>query len=251
MPTNPKETEGTSGRDRRAEGGDRPESDVLNESKKNTPLPTIKVRIGSVVLFVLFMGCSAGTLEDPLPKASMRATPLSFGLHVTPNSEQNPIDPPERFTGYHTGVDYEVTTEELEDEVPVFTICKGKVAYSGFASGYGGVLIQYCRLAGAPVTVLYGHLSLDGLPSKGTMLQSGNRIGALASAKSEESGGNRKHLHLGIHRGSEIKFLGYVQREDDLTEFLNPILYLPRSVFGGTLTPYWLEDIATEPVSRG
>ena len=66
----------------------------------------------------LFVSNSPGKslLSFPLPKAHIRTTPLDFGLYVTPDPEQNPLKTPERFTGYHTGVDFEVFESEKEKE---------------------------------------------------------------------------------------------------------------------------------------
>src|SRR3989344_4494577 len=101
-------------------------------------------RIGILTLTLLLFGCtsSAEGIAQPIDQALNRATPLSFGVHVTPDSEENPIKPPERFSGYHVGLDFEISTEELEKEVSVYAICTGTVAYSGFAEGYGGLLVQ-------------------------------------------------------------------------------------------------------------
>ena len=192
-------------------------------------------------------------MEQPLDHAVNRATPLSFGVYVTSDPDHNPIDPPERFTGYHVGLDYEVSRDELEQDVPVYAICSGTVAYSGSAEGYGGLLIQRCTIDGQDATVLYGHLSSSDLPHTGADLSAGERIGLLAPARSGDSGGNRKHLHLGIHRGTEIETLGYVQTEGEIAQFLDPKVALPRGinqVLGRSLTPYWQQPENATPRAR-
>src|SRR3989338_3016181 len=105
-----------------------------------------------LALCLLLGGCSAA-LRPPIENAVNRPTPLSFGLYVTPDPDENPIDPPERFYGFHAGLDFEVSLDELEEDVPVFAACGGEVLYGGYAEGYGGVLVQRCRLrnAGRPV----------------------------------------------------------------------------------------------------
>lgn len=167
----------------------------------------------------------------PLSEGWSRPTPLHFGLYVTP--EKNPIIPAERFVGYHTAVDFEVSEQELTEDVPVYAICDGKVLKSEFANGYGGVLVQSCILQKQDVTVLYGHLKTDSLKSEGTDLRKGDLIGILAAHKSAESDGNRKHLHLSIRKGKEVQILGYVQTKKELSQFFNPAKILGIRVTNG------------------
>lgn len=163
----------------------------------------------------------------PLPRAEERPTPLGFGLFVTPDPAENPIDPPERFTGYHAALDFELLPGEENADVPVVTICAGQVAFSGHANGYGGLLVQHCILGGQDVTILYGHLTLAGLPRYGSVLERGQRIALLADARSYESGWNRKHLHLGIRKGRGLDLKGYVQDQKELAQYLDPADVLP------------------------
>ncbi len=191
---------------------------------------------------VVLTGCSASAATaEPIKDASRRATPLHFGLHVSPDPEKNPITPPERFEGYHVGEDFEVSAEELNSEVPIFALCKGKVVYSGFAEGYGGVVVQRCTLSKQKVTVLYGHLTVEELPKVGKTLSAGTKIGSLGAARSRDSDGNRKHLHLGIHKGYDIVMLGYVQTEAEIANFLDPADYIPTSmdILKEPIVPYW------------
>lgn len=193
---------------------------------------------GLLIASMLIAGCDNDILLSPISQAGDRATPLSFGLYVTP--EDNPIDPPERFTGYHTALDFEITTDELEADVPVHAICNGEVIHSDRAEGYGGLLVQRCSLLGETITVLYGHLDPDSLPAEGTRLKAGQTIGQLAPANSYESGYTRKHLHLGISKGPEPDFRGYVQTEAELDNFIDPAEVLPLAAGSGAgLTPYW------------
>lgn len=188
-----------------------------------------------LIVLSLLAGCTGfarNTPSMPLDHASERSIALQFGMYVTPDPEQNPIDPPEAFTGYHTGLDYEVFIDELQTEVPVYAICSGSTLYSGYAKGYGGVVVQRCKLENEDVTVLYGHLGETSLPPEATVLQAGDPIGFLAPARSLWSDGNRKHLHLTIHRGEELEFRGYVQQEMELKEFLDPRDVLPREAIG-------------------
>src|SRR3989344_2411595 len=204
----------------------------------------------ALVFTFLLAGCSseaAFMLSQPIDHAVNRPTPLAFGIHVTPDAEENPIDPPERFSGYHVGLDYEVTEEELDADVPIYAICSGTVIYSGFAEGYGGLIVEECRMGRESVTVLHGHLLIESLPPKDTEVQAGDTLSILAPAKSHDSDGNRKHLHLGIHRGEASDVRGYVQSEDELTEFIDPKDILPQFGMEGVLpdmTPYW-EEVST------
>jgi murein DD-endopeptidase MepM/ murein hydrolase activator NlpD len=193
---------------------------------------------------LLLAGCtlSAAGLAEPMENAAHRAHPLHFGLHVTPDPATNPIQPPERFTGYHVAVDLEVGTDEVDKPVAVYAVCEGEVKYSGFAGGYGGVVVQACTLSGEDVTVIYGHLSLENLPGHGVVLKPRDQIAVLAEANSYASGGTRKHLHLGIHRGKEVDMRGYVQTEEEVREFIDPLEFLgeaPALPLQPHITPYW------------
>lgn len=172
------------------------------------------------------MGVSPGFLRtaayDPLPNSRQRPQLLTFGRYVTPDPAQNPIDPPERFTGYHTALDLEIHEEEQDEDIPVHAVCTGEIASSDLVSGYGGLVVQRCKFNGDDTTVIYGHLDADSLPATGERIQSGGVLGTLAQAYSEESGFNRKHLHLGIHTGTEIDVRGYVQTQAELENFLDP-----------------------------
>lgn len=198
---------------------------------------------------VALVACSAPGVHEPLPNAAHRAQPLSFGLHVTPDLDKNPIDPPERFEGFHAAQDFEVSAGEVNGDVPVYAICSGKVVYSGYAEGYGGLLVHRCKINGEQVTVLYGHLALAGMPQEGASVRSGETVGLLAPARTYESGMNRKHLHLGIHRGKNLDLRGYVQTEEDLAAYIDPVTVLS-SIFldlpgeSPGEVPYWQEEEA-------
>ncbi len=171
-----------------------------------------------------------GLLPWPLDKTDQRQTLLKFGMYVTPDPSQNPISPPERFTGYHTGLDIEILPEEKDLPVLVKTICEGKILYTGIIEGYGGVIIQECLIDNQVVSVLYGHLN----PTSFKVLVGNNSMSAqttiaeLGKDRSEETGNTRKHLHLGIHKGNHIEFLGYVNEPKDLEEFIDPLPLLEK-----------------------
>ena len=200
----------------------------------------------AVPLLLLLTGCMFTTVHMPLPETQRRAIPLHFGLYVTPDSKENPIYPPERFTGFHAATDFEVSHEELLQDVPVFAMCEGDVMFSGRVEGYGGLLVQNCEIKGEEVTVLYGHVDPADLPKTGVTLSKGQSFAILGENRSPETDGNRKHLHLGIHRGPQLSVLGYVQKEEDLKSYMDPEEVLP--LLGVTplmeLTPFWEEEDA-------
>jgi len=155
----------------------------------------------------------------PIGGALARVTKKPFGIYVSPG--HSPINP-ERFTGYHTGVDFETTAAEKDTDVPIYAICAGPLALKEIASGYGGVAVQSCTINKEPVTVIYGHLRLTSIKVKaGTKLNPGQQIGVLGTGYSTETGGERKHLHLGIHKGAAIDLLGYVATKSQLSPWLD------------------------------
>jgi len=103
------------------------------------------------------------------------------------------------------------------------------------------------KISGTYVTVLYGHVDFKGIPQKGDTVTAGQTIGLLAPARSYASDGNRKHLHLGIHKGKEIDFRGYVANKAGLDSYIDPadILSTLSIDFPGESpgeTPYWQEN---------
>ena len=142
-----------------------------------------------------------------------------FGIKITPND--SPVQP-EKFTGYHTGVDFEIFENETDIDVDIFAICPGELILKRFVSGYGGVIVQKCEIHGANFTVLYGHLDLAGVAFEtGDLIREADLIGVLGDEYSEETDGERKHLHLGIHRGAGIDIRGYVQNESELENWID------------------------------
>jgi len=163
-------------------------------------------------------------LGQPLARFRERPKLLTFGLYVTPNPDQNPIDPPERFVGYHTALDVETFDDEAGVAVEVVAVCDGTVVEARTADGYGGVLVHTCTVGGQAVTVLYGHMDPDSFTRKiGDPVTRGQKLAELGNDKSAESGLTRKHLHLGIHRGAEPALLGYVQTEAALDDYMDPL----------------------------
>ncbi|MFA4880258.1 MAG: peptidoglycan DD-metalloendopeptidase family protein [Candidatus Doudnabacteria bacterium] len=166
---------------------------------------------------------SAGIFQPPLERAMERVLKKKFGMYITP--QNSPVQP-ERFQGYHTGVDFEIFPEELNAEVQVHAVCSGELKLKKHASGYGGVAVQACELNKDPITVIYGHLKLSNITADvGTNINVGEVIGILGADKSVETDGERKHLHLGFHKGTAIDIRGYVSSEAELANWIDPCLY--------------------------
>ena len=162
----------------------------------------------------------APVFASPLERAGERITKKKFGQYITP--QNSPVQP-EKFRGYHTGTDFEIFTEESNIDVSVKAICDGKIALKKTATGYGGVLVESCELDNQPIAVVYGHLKLASITKKaGDALAKGEEIGILGKAFNAETGGERKHLHLGVHKGSAVNILGYVQNQSELSGWLDP-----------------------------
>ena len=163
-------------------------------------------------------------LSNPIEGALGRVTKKGFGLKVAPGD--SPVSP-ERFSGYHTGVDFETTPDEQDADVAIHAACDGTLALKEYASGYGGVAVERCRVDGADVTVIYGHLRLSSVSAKsGQALKAGKALGVLGTGYSKETDGERKHLHFGVHKGSSVDIKGYVQRLADLEGWIDPLTLL-------------------------
>lgn len=163
-------------------------------------------------------------LTYPVERGSERVAKKFFGTFVSP--ERSPISP-ERFYGYHAGVDFETFPEEQTKDVWVYAACGGSLILKKQAPGYGGVAAQSCALDDEPVTIVYGHLRLASISlALGSALERGDKIGALGTGYSAETDGERKHLHFAIHSGGAINLLGYVRQKEDLGAWKNPLKYL-------------------------
>lgn len=163
----------------------------------------------------------------PLSSPEKRITKKPFGILISPKN--SPI-PSERFSGYHTGTDFETFSEEANADVEVRAICEGKIIQKKRVSGYGGVIIQSCILNGERVTILYGHLKLSDSPVEiGKTFFRGDKLAILGSGESTDTDGERKHLHLGIKKDDQIDVRGYVSNKNELVNWLDSkkILFLP------------------------
>ena len=163
-------------------------------------------------------------LTEPISGGLNRVTKKPFGIYITPKT--SPVQP-EKFIGYHTGIDFETTPDEANVDVEIVAACNGKFLMKKYASGYGGVAVQSCTVDGNPVTIIYGHLRLSSItPNVGDTIKAGQKIAVLGTGYSTETDGERKHLHFGIHKGTAVNILGYVQNKADLSGWLDAGQYL-------------------------
>lgn len=162
----------------------------------------------------------------PLPLYdAARATKKPFGIHIDPAT--SPVQP-ERFAGYHMGVDFELLPGEDPHALTVTALCDGTVLFAGSADGYGGVVAQSCSLGDGEITVLYGHLAPRRmLVAKGDSVIAGQALGVLGKGETPETDGERAHLHLAAHRGAALELRGYAARADDLSAWRDPLGLFP------------------------
>lgn len=164
-------------------------------------------------------------LGNPISDARARVTKKPFGIYVRPRA--SPVTP-ERFRGYHAGVDFDALPGEQMSNVTIYAVCDGVLLRKATLRGYGGVAIQLCKLENKPITVLYGHVKLTSVTIKvGQKVTKGETLAVLGRPYSAETGGERKHLHLGIHQGTKIDTRGYVQNKSELKRWLDALKYIP------------------------
>ena len=158
-------------------------------------------------------------LASPISRARERVTKKPFGIYITP--ADSPVQP-EKFTGFHTGEDFETFASEQGVAVPIFAICAGKIVVARMASGYGGVVVQQCQYNGDDISVVYGHIALSSVARKiGDFAEVGEAIAVLGEA-GKDTDNERKHLHLGIKKGAQTDLRGYVASQSDLDDWLDP-----------------------------
>jgi len=192
-----------------------PKQTVLNQPVLNQP-PIVESSLPPVI--------NPPQLTLPLNDALARVTKKPFGIYITPKN--SPVSP-EKFTGYHTGVDFEIKPGEENEDIAVSAVCSGKLLIKKSASGYGGAVVELCELNNQAVTIIYGHLKLSSISLLvGQEIAAGQTLGILGKGYSSETDGERKHLHLGIHQGTAINLLGYVQDKKLLDGWLNALDYI-------------------------
>lgn len=196
-------------------------ADNINTSQNLKNVPPAQIEQNNPALIDDNIAPKKDILVFPIDRPGERVTKKPFGIYIT--SKNSPIHP-EKFSGYHTGTDFETFPEEQNSNVPVYAITSGKIILEKWSGGYGGVLVESAEINGSPVTIVYGHLNLASLNKKtGDNLNAGEQIGFLGEGYSQQTDGERKHLHLGIYKGSAVSILGYVQNKNDLGQWIEPL----------------------------
>jgi murein DD-endopeptidase MepM/ murein hydrolase activator NlpD len=127
------------------------------------------------------------------------------------------------YPGYHTANDIEVTSEERNSAVPVYSVANGTVRQINKVSGYGGLAVIEYNINGQDYTAYYGHIDLSTAAIKaGDKVEAGQKIAELAPACSPANGNTRKHLHFGMHSGKSIAVAGYVNTKAELSNWVDP-----------------------------
>jgi len=158
-------------------------------------------------------------LLEPTDGFLQRITLKPFGIYITPAT--SPVQP-ERFTGYHTGVDAEFT--DVAGKVEVKAIAPGTVVLSRRVSGYGGVVVIRHDINGQQILILYGHLDPSSLVAVNTQVAASQVIGKLGEGYTAATDYERKHLHLGMLKGKTVDLRGYVNTEKELLAgWYNPL----------------------------
>lgn len=155
----------------------------------------------------------------PIADYTTARTKKVFGQYIAPDSG-------DRFSGYHTGDDIEVA--DLAATVPVYALTTATVVQKQTVSGYGGVVILEFIDQGITYHALYGHLNLSSVSIiVGDTVNGGTQLGVLGDDQSEQTDGERKHLHFGIYSYTGIElYAGYVADDTDLMNWLNPADWL-------------------------
>ncbi len=160
----------------------------------------------------------------PLDRSKERVTKKTFWLRISPKN--SPVSP-EKFSGYHTGVDFEIFEWEEDTDIIIKAICSGPLLMKKWATGYSGVVAQKCELGKESVVVVYGHLKLASVQTAiNTELKAGDQLGVLGKWYSSETDNERKHLHLSIHKWAGINIRGYVSTEWELSQWFDPLKLL-------------------------
>jgi len=159
-------------------------------------------------------------LAEPVAEFKTRITKKSFGIYITP--QNSPVQP-EKFTGYHTGVDAEY--DDVSADVPVRAIESGIVVRSQTVSGYGGVMVVRHPIKGSDKLVLYGHLDPMSMKSVNASVTKGEQIAILGEGFTSKTSGERKHLHFAILAKSTVDWKGYVQNQSELSGWHDPLTF--------------------------
>lgn len=192
---------------------------VKDRQKSSTVQPAVTsvVTLPSLTLVSTSVPTPMPSIVPPIDQFDIRITKKFFGSYVTPSN--SPVQP-ERFTGYHTGVDIEYG--EITADVPVRAITEGQVVVSETADGYGGVIVIRHNLQGKSVTALYGHLRPSSMKKVGVTVATNDQIAVLGTAYSSETDGERRHLHFSLRQDTSTTIRGYVQKQSELSGWQDP-----------------------------
>jgi hypothetical protein len=179
-----------------------------------------------------------------------RQTVKGFGEYIDNSyyKGKGALFPYNRFYGYHTAVDLEIFPEEIDTKVPVYAASSGTITHIGTLFGYGGVILE--KIDNENNTFLYGHVKTDNLSFKvGDHINTENNpvvLTYLGNQFSAETSKERKHLHLGIYKGTDLYFKGHESSLAQLEKrWLNPNTFLKEK---GALDPVIKLTSTTQPV---
>lgn len=161
---------------------------------------------------------SPSEITEPIAEFRDRITKKPFGIYITPQT--SPVQP-DKFAGYHTGVDVEYA--DILEDVPVRAIADGNVILSKYASGYGGVVVILHDIGGEKILALYGHLDPASMLPAHAQIKQGQTIGILGEGLTQETDGARKHLHFAILKKDKLDIRGYVKTKEELAEWYDPL----------------------------
>ncbi len=188
-----------------------------------------------LIIFILLVSIflpktyvSAADWYYPISDYNKRLSLKNFGILIDDKfyKGKESLFPYNRFYGYHAAADLEVFANENKQNVPVYTVHKGKIIYIGSQTGYGGVILQ--TFADENLTVLYGHVKVKNLNLQvGDEIAAGQVLTYLGDAFSSETSKERKHLHFGIYKGGDLYFRGHEDsREKLLAKWIDPTKFL-------------------------
>jgi hypothetical protein len=170
---------------------------VIASSSPSTPSP--QPSVDTVAKIVL-----------PIDEYGAKKTLKVFGEYIQ-----------DRFTGYHVADDIEYT--DIESETPVRAMADGQIEIVQFASGYGGMIKIKHKIDNQTIHSIYGHIALDSTQLKaGDQVKAGQFLANLGKNNSEESDGERKHLHFGLYAGDENRINGYESEASAVSKWINP-----------------------------
>lgn len=137
----------------------------------------------------------------------------------------------DRFYGYHVGDDLEVN--DTSKTYQVFSIANGTVRYIDDVSGYGGVMVIEHTIGDAKINAIYGHIALNSTTLKaGDTVTKAQVLAELGDHESEETDGERKHLHFALYKGDELRLNGYVNGEELTGLWINPTEFFKTYGYG-------------------